>query len=154
MWNCTVLPSVVGICRITPRTCAVDWVSTIVFLISQFIKPVCMWCLGIPALTWFSRFCHVYSPKVFPTNRIILSNAFQWACHCRKEEQNAFKMQYQYKKKYHWKLSDMFHAGSYLTGFKSQNTLTFTSEEIRTFPLLNRNVNRWRKQVKYTKLII
>lgn len=81
MWNCTVPPSAVGICRITPRTCAVDWVSTIVFLISQYSKPVCMWCLGIPALTWFSRFCHVYSPKVFPTNRIILSNAFQWTCH-------------------------------------------------------------------------
>lgn len=47
------------------------------------------------------------------------------------------------EKKYHWKLSDMFHAGSYLTDFKSQNTLTFTSEEMRKFPLLNRfDVNK------------
>lgn len=43
MWNCAVLPLVVGICRVTPRTVVLVYVSTIIFLISQKnTKPVCI----------------------------------------------------------------------------------------------------------------
>lgn len=97
MWNWAEVISLGVICRITPRTVVLVWVSTMVFMISQLIKLVFVWCLGIPALTRDSCFCHVYSPEVFFALRVILSNAFQWTCHCREEKQNTFKMQYQCK---------------------------------------------------------
>lgn len=81
-WNSAELPSVVDIRRIAPRSAFTVRIPTIVILISQPTKPVCMWCLGVPALTRVPGQCHSHSSKVFLALGVVGWKAFQCRCSC------------------------------------------------------------------------
>lgn len=82
MWNSAELPSVVDIRRIAPRGAFTVWIPTIIILISQPTKPMCMWSLGVPALTRVPGQCHSHRSKVFQALGVVGWKAFQCRRSC------------------------------------------------------------------------